>query len=111
MGNFGSYKLSEVASVADLLRMTEEKTADEEISRKVDALITRRGMLMDYFCICINEQGELTGLPSLVDGFVPQLEGLPSLVLALTQDDIWEEVISRALHSVQISNQKDSSFF
>uniref|UniRef100_A0A0R3RGY5 DNA_mis_repair domain-containing protein n=1 Tax=Elaeophora elaphi TaxID=1147741 RepID=A0A0R3RGY5_9BILA len=91
-GNFGSYKLSECASLAELLCIADNNISSIEAQQKVATVIENREMLDDYFCLSIAENGNLGSIPSLVDGFIPQLESLPQLILTLTNDISWDDV-------------------
>ncbi|KAL4002760.1 DNA mismatch repair protein MutL family protein [Acanthocheilonema viteae] len=90
-GNFGSYKLSECASLAELLRIADSNLSSTEAQQKTAIIIENREMLDDYFCLSITENGNLDSIPSLVDGFIPQLESLPQLILTLANDIKWDE--------------------
>ncbi|MFH4984972.1 hypothetical protein AB6A40_011681 [Gnathostoma spinigerum] len=48
-------------------------------------------MLEDYFSLRISENGILEAIPSLIADYIPQMEGLPDLVLDLVQDVSWDE--------------------
>lgn len=48
-------------------------------------------MLKDYFSLEIDEDGNLTGLPLLIDNYVPPLEGLPMFILRLATEVNWDE--------------------
>ncbi|VDK65264.1 unnamed protein product [Onchocerca ochengi] len=90
-GNFGSYKLSESASLIELLCIADNNLSPTEAHQKADIIIENREMLDDYFCLSITENGNLNSIPSLVDGFIPQLESLPQLILTLANDIIWDD--------------------
>lgn len=91
-GNFGSYKLSECAPLAELLRIADSNLSATEAQQKAAIVIENRAMLDDYFCLSITENGNLDSIPSLVDGFIPQLESLPQLILTLANDIMWDDV-------------------
>lgn len=40
-------------------------------------------MLREYFSICINDAGELSAIPMLVKGYIPNLEKLPDFLWRL----------------------------
>lgn len=91
-GNFGSFKLAESAPVAELFLLDNEESTEEEAQKCVEFLVDNREMLNDYFCLRISPEGSLETLPSLIDGYVPQLEGLPALISTLVYDVDWEQV-------------------
>ncbi|VDO77496.1 unnamed protein product [Onchocerca flexuosa] len=91
-GNFGSYKLSECASLIELLCIADNNLSPTEAHQKAAIIIENREMLDDYFCLSITENGNLNSIPSLIDGFIPQLESLPQLILTLANDIIWHDV-------------------
>uniref|UniRef100_A0A915PEN8 DNA mismatch repair protein S5 domain-containing protein n=1 Tax=Setaria digitata TaxID=48799 RepID=A0A915PEN8_9BILA len=90
-GNFGSYKLSECAPLLQLLSLADNNLSTIEAEQKLATIIENREMLDDYFSLSITENGTINSVPSLVDGFVPQLESLPQLVLTLANDIMWDE--------------------
>ncbi|CAG9536765.1 unnamed protein product [Cercopithifilaria johnstoni] len=89
-GNFGSYKLSECAPLTELLCIADSNLSPTETQQKAAIVIENREMLDDYFCLSITENGNLNSIPSLIDGFVPQLESLPRLILTLANDIMWD---------------------
>ncbi|EJW82919.1 DNA mismatch repair protein MutL containing protein [Wuchereria bancrofti] len=89
-GNFGSYKLSECAPLTELLYIADSNLSSAEVQQKAAVVIENREMLDDYFCLSITENGNLNSIPSLIDGFIPQLESLPQLILTLANDIIWD---------------------
>ena len=48
-------------------------------------------MLAEYFSINIDQEGRLCGIPSIVDGYVPDLDGLPMFLLRLASEVNWSE--------------------
>uniref|UniRef100_A0A915AX11 DNA mismatch repair protein S5 domain-containing protein n=1 Tax=Parascaris univalens TaxID=6257 RepID=A0A915AX11_PARUN len=90
-GNFGSFKLAESAPIAELFLLDNEESTEEEAQKCVEFLVDNREMLNDYFCLRISPEGSLETLPSLIDGYVPQLEGLPALISTLVYDVDWEQ--------------------
>ncbi|EFO20693.1 hypothetical protein LOAG_07794 [Loa loa] len=88
-GNFGSFKLSECAPLAELLHIADSNLSPTEVQQKAATVIENREMLDDYFCLSITENGNLNSIPSLIDGFIPQLESLPQLLLTLANDITW----------------------
>ncbi|KAL6726996.1 hypothetical protein Aduo_008915 [Ancylostoma duodenale] len=119
-GNFGSFKLAEDgANVSELLQLAgleseheRELLCDvnlilfEETFRLVAALElleSQAEMLNDYFSLRIARpdgteqdadglrQLAVVTLPSIIDGYTPQMEGLPALMMSLVKDVEWEE--------------------
>ncbi|XP_063160151.1 DNA mismatch repair protein Mlh1 isoform X2 [Candoia aspera] len=99
-GNFGVLRLSEPAPLFDLAMLalenaesgwTEEDGPKEGLAEYiVDFLSKKSEMLKDYFSLEI-DGGNLTGLPLLIDNYVPPLEGLPMFVLRLATEVNWDE--------------------
>lgn len=58
----------------------------------VKFLIENREMLNEYFCLQISEEGAIETIPSLVNGYMPQLESLPKFILSLVEAVDWNEV-------------------
>ncbi|WKY01113.1 hypothetical protein Q1695_015260 [Nippostrongylus brasiliensis] len=96
-GNLGSFKLDGGANILELLQLAGLES-DNEIEA-LQLLNSNAPMLNDYFCIEIQRpDGDddlrkmcLTCVPSIIDGYTPQLEGLPALLLGLVQNVNWEE--------------------
>ncbi|XP_013918263.1 PREDICTED: DNA mismatch repair protein Mlh1 [Thamnophis sirtalis] len=99
-GNFGVLRLSEAAPLFDLAMLalenaesgwTEEDGPKEGLAEYiVDFLSKKSEMLKDYFSLEI-DAGNLTGLPLLIDNYVPPLEGLPMFILRLATEVNWDE--------------------
>ncbi|XP_037004169.2 DNA mismatch repair protein Mlh1 [Artibeus jamaicensis] len=99
--NFGVLRLSEPAPLFDLAMLaldspesgwTEEDGPKEGLAEYiVEFLKKKTEMLADYFSLEIDEEGNLTGLPLLIDNYVPPLEGLPIFILRLATEVNWDE--------------------
>ncbi|XP_059827160.1 DNA mismatch repair protein Mlh1 [Hypanus sabinus] len=100
-GNFGVLRLSTPAPLYELAMMaldspesgwTEEDGPKEGLAEYiVDFLKTKSEMLQDYFSLGIDEEGNLTGLPLLLENYIPALEGLPMFILRLATEVNWDE--------------------
>ncbi|KAK9541808.1 hypothetical protein VZT92_001828 [Zoarces viviparus] len=99
-GNFGVLRLSTPAPLYDLAMLaldseesgwTEEDGPKEGLAQYiVDFLKKKTEMLEDYFSIEIDEEGNLTGLPLLLDKYTPLMEGLPMFILRLATEVNWD---------------------
>lgn len=99
-GNFGVLKLSEPAPLYDLAMLaldsaesgwTEEDGPKEGLAQYiVDFLKKKAEMLEDYFSMEIDQDGNLTGLPMLLDKYTPIMEGLPMFILRLATEVNWD---------------------
>lgn len=99
--NFGVLRLSEPAPLFDLAMLaldspesgwTEEDGPKEGLAEYiVEFLKKKTEMLADYFSLEIDEEGNLVGLPLLIDNYVPPLEGLPIFILRLATEVNWDE--------------------
>uniref|UniRef100_A0A8C7CSB1 DNA mismatch repair protein MLH1 n=1 Tax=Oncorhynchus kisutch TaxID=8019 RepID=A0A8C7CSB1_ONCKI len=99
-GNFGILRLSEPAPLYDLAMLaldSEESGWSEEDGPKeglaqyiVDFLKKKSEMLEDYFSMEIDQEGNLTGLPLLLDKYTPPMEGLPMFILRLATEVNWD---------------------
>jgi DNA mismatch repair protein MLH1 len=49
----------------------------------VELLRTRASMLKEYFNIQIDDDGNLVGLPLLIDNYVPDIDALATFILRL----------------------------
>lgn len=102
-GNYGIYRLSEVAPTFDLVMLALD--SDESgwqpangnkhdlAKHVVDFLKSKREMLTDYFSFELDKNGNIVGLPMLLPDYEPCLDGLPMLILRLTTEVDWESEI------------------
>ncbi|KAF9608535.1 hypothetical protein IFM89_009901 [Coptis chinensis] len=113
--HFNAIRLSDPAPVSELIAMAlkeDEKESecdgDDDLREKIaemntDLLKQKAEMLEEYFCIHIDQQGNLCRLPVILDQYTPDMDRLPDLVLCLGNDVDWEDekscfqVISAAL--------------
>ncbi|KAM4729903.1 DNA mismatch repair protein Mlh1 [Anableps anableps] len=99
-GNFGVLRLSTPAPLYDLAMLaldseesgwTEEDGPKEGLAQYiVDFLKKKSEMLEDYFSMEIDQEGNLTGLPLLLDKYTPIMEGLPMFILRLATEVNWD---------------------
>ncbi|XP_039995837.1 DNA mismatch repair protein Mlh1 isoform X2 [Xiphias gladius] len=99
-GNFGVLRLSTPAPLYDLAMLaldceesgwTEEDGPKEGLAQYiVDFLKKKSEMLEDYFSMEIDQDGNLTGLPLLLDKYTPIMEGLPMFILRLATEVNWD---------------------
>ncbi|XP_075875199.1 DNA mismatch repair protein Mlh1 [Nelusetta ayraudi] len=99
-GNFGVLRLSEPAPLYDLAMLaldsegsgwTEEDGPKEGLAQYiVDFLKRKVEMLEDYFSMEIDQDGNLTALPLLLDKYTPIMEGLPMFILRLATEVNWD---------------------
>ncbi|XP_048204617.1 DNA mismatch repair protein Mlh1 isoform X2 [Perognathus longimembris pacificus] len=99
--NFGVLRLSEPAPLFDLAMLaldspesgwTEEDGPKEGLAEYIVEFLKKKAeMLADYFSLEIDEEGNLIGLPLLIDNYVPPLEGLPIFILRLATEVNWDE--------------------
>ncbi|XP_076022839.1 DNA mismatch repair protein Mlh1 [Genypterus blacodes] len=100
-GNFGVLRLSTPAPVYELAMLaldseesgwTEEDGPKEGLAQYIaDFLKKKADMLEDYFSIEIDQEGNLTGLPLLLDKYTPVMEGLPMFILRLATEVNWDD--------------------
>ncbi|XP_041867149.1 DNA mismatch repair protein Mlh1 isoform X2 [Melanotaenia boesemani] len=99
-GNFGVLRLSTPAPLYDLAMLaldseesgwTEEDGPKEGLAQYiVDFLKKKAEMLEDYFSMEVDQEGNLTGLPLLLDKYTPVMEGLPMFILRLATEVNWD---------------------
>ena len=95
-GNFDFLRLSEPAPIHDLALLaldcaesgwTEGDGPKDELSTYIVKLLKeKRVMLLDYFSLEIDSEGNLLTLPLLLDSYVPNLNGLPMFILRLATE-------------------------
>ncbi|KAL3286345.1 hypothetical protein HHI36_000853 [Cryptolaemus montrouzieri] len=98
--NLGFIKLSEGVSIYELAMMAlnlpetgwtpEDGDKDELAKRIVEILIDNNAMLLDYFSLEIDKDGNLCSLPLLLDNYVPDVAGLPMYIIRLATEVTWE---------------------
>ncbi|KAF9997844.1 DNA mismatch repair protein [Entomortierella chlamydospora] len=130
--NFGFIRLSAPAPIKDMVLMALDDEQElmgknewpvelkpkEEIAETVkNHLVSRKEMLREYFSICINDNGELTAIPMMIKGYIPNLEKLPDFLWRLGSEVDWKaekacfQTISRELaifYSTHPERVKDS---
>ncbi|XP_028904812.1 DNA mismatch repair protein Mlh1 isoform X1 [Ornithorhynchus anatinus] len=99
--NFGVLRLSEPAPLHTLAMLaldgaesgwTEEDGPKEGLADYIVEFLKKKAeMLADYFSLEIDEEGNLIGLPLLIDNYIPPLEGLPMFILRLATEVNWDE--------------------
>ncbi|KAK3727044.1 hypothetical protein QZH41_012541 [Actinostola sp. cb2023] len=99
-GDFGLLKLSEAAPIYELAMMaldssesgwTEEDGSKDDLASYItDFLKKKSEMLLDYFSIEIDSDGNLCSLPLLIDNYVPNFFGLPMFILRLATEVEWD---------------------
>eukprot|EP00064_Thunnus_orientalis_P005697 superscaffoldBa00000570_g5711 len=99
-GNFGVLRLSTPAPIYELAMLaldseesgwTEEDGPKEGLAQYiVDFLKKKAEMLEDYFSMEIDQEGNLIGLPLLLDKYTPIMEGLPMFILRLATEVNWD---------------------
>lgn len=101
--NFGYQSLQDPASLAELaLCALEDKFVDdeewdasdgskEEVAEKIaEMLVEKADMLKEYLGVVIDkERRQITGVPSMLPGYAPEIGKLPEFVLALAEDVDW----------------------
>ena len=95
-GNFDFLRLSEPAPIYELVLLAldcEESgwteadgPKDELATYMVNLLKGKAAMLLDYFSLEVDNKGCILTLPLLLDGFIPNLNGLPMFVLRLASE-------------------------
>ncbi|KAF9177173.1 DNA mismatch repair protein, partial [Haplosporangium sp. Z 11] len=102
--NFGFIRLSTPVDIKEMVRMAlddeqelmeknewpEELKPKDEIAKTVtNLLVGRREMLREYFSICITDQGQLSAIPMMIKGYIPNLEKLPDFLWRLGSEIDW----------------------
>ncbi|KAE8597186.1 hypothetical protein XENTR_v10016382 [Xenopus tropicalis] len=100
-GNFGIMKLSEPAPLYDLAMLaldstesgwTEEDGPKEGLAEYIVQFLKKKAeMMADYFSLEIDQEGNLIGLPILLDNYIPPMEGLPLFILRLATEVNWDD--------------------
>ncbi|PPR02265.1 hypothetical protein CVT24_011614 [Panaeolus cyanescens] len=97
-GNFSRIKLEPSPSLRELLEISvavEESTSQSKLTKPqivehiAQILIDRREMLSEYFSLDITEDGDVTSLPLLLQGYLPNLDNLPNFLMRLGPQVDW----------------------
>ncbi|CAA6667797.1 unnamed protein product [Spirodela intermedia] len=101
--HFNVIQLSDPAPLPDLLRMAlkevdvdpgddENRETMEKIAEMNTELLKQKSeMLQEYFCIHIDQQGNLLKLPVVLDQYTPDMDRVPEFLLCLGNDVEWDE--------------------
>ncbi|XP_049592275.1 DNA mismatch repair protein Mlh1 isoform X2 [Syngnathus scovelli] len=99
-GNFGVLRLSTPAPIYELAMLaldseesgwTEEDGPKEGLAQYIVDFLTKKAeMLEDYFSMEVDQEGNLRGLPLLLDKYTPIMEGLPMFILRLATEVNWD---------------------
>ncbi|XP_034041530.1 DNA mismatch repair protein Mlh1 [Thalassophryne amazonica] len=85
------YELAMLALESEESGWTEEDGPKEGLAQYiVDFLKKKAEMLEDYFSLEIDQEGNVTGLPLLLDKYTPIMEGLPMFILRLATEVNWD---------------------
>lgn len=100
-GNFNAMQLSEPAPLRELLvmalkddeLMNDENDVENREIAEVNTEILKQNaeMINEYFSIHIDQDGNLTRLPVVLDQYTPDMDRLPEFVLTLGNDVTWED--------------------
>ncbi|KAM3354923.1 hypothetical protein ACQJBY_025588 [Aegilops geniculata] len=99
-GNFNAIQLSEPAPLLELLTMAlkdDESMGDVNEKEKLEIaevnteiLKENAEMINEYFSIHIDQGGNLTRLPVVLDQYTPDMDRLPEFMLTLGNDIAWD---------------------
>ncbi|XP_068656516.1 DNA mismatch repair protein MLH1 isoform X2 [Aristolochia californica] len=101
--HFNAIKLSDPAPLSELIMMAlkeedMEPDTDENddlkekiVEMNVELLKQKVEMLLEYFCIQIDQQGKLAKLPVILDQYTPDMDRVPEFVLSLGNDVNWKD--------------------
>ncbi|KII91185.1 hypothetical protein PLICRDRAFT_37887 [Plicaturopsis crispa FD-325 SS-3] len=99
-GDFGKLKLEPPPPLRTLVALAvdaEEGITESSLSKDqiidtiVGIILERRGMLAEYFCMNITENGMVETLPLLLRDYTPNLDKLPSFLMRLGPQIDWTE--------------------
>uniref|UniRef100_A0A7N0TB33 DNA mismatch repair protein S5 domain-containing protein n=1 Tax=Kalanchoe fedtschenkoi TaxID=63787 RepID=A0A7N0TB33_KALFE len=97
--HFNGIQLSEPAPVAELIKLalqeedlsSENDDLKEKITETSTELLKQNAEMLDeYFCVHIDEDGNLSRLPVVLDQYTPDMDRLPEFILTLANDIEWE---------------------
>ncbi|RXM35597.1 DNA mismatch repair protein Mlh1 [Acipenser ruthenus] len=86
------YDLAMLALESPESGWTEDDGPQEGLAQYIVEFLKKKSeMLLDYFSMEIDEEGNLAGLPLLLDNYIPALEGLPMFILRLATEVNWDD--------------------
>ncbi|KAG9440244.1 hypothetical protein H6P81_020409 [Aristolochia fimbriata] len=100
---FNAIQLSDPAPLSELIMMAlkeedmeldtdENDDLQERIGQmNVELLKYKAEMLLEYFCIQIDQEGKLAALPVVLDHYTPDMDRVPEFVLSLGNDVNWND--------------------
>lgn len=92
--NCGLIKLSNPLPLEELFDLglnTQEHGYPQELAKEMkESLVSKRDMLFEYFSLEISGDGELLGLPLLLEGHTPFLGALPTYLVRLLSEVSWD---------------------
>ncbi|KAL5078450.1 hypothetical protein RYX36_017434 [Vicia faba] len=102
-GHFNAIQLSDPAPVKDLIILAlkeedldSESNDDDTFKEKIaemntDLLKQKAAMLEEYFGINIDDHGNISRLPVILDQYTPDMDRIPEFVLSIGNDVDWED--------------------
>lgn len=92
--NCGLINLSNPLPLEELFDLglnTQEHGYPQELAKEMkESLVSKRDMLFEYFSLEISGDGELLGLPLLLEGHTPFLGALPTYLVRLLSEVSWD---------------------
>lgn len=101
--HFNGIKLSDPAPLPELITLAlkeedldPECSGNDDLEKKIAELNTnllkqKAELLDEYFCVHVDEDGNLCWLPVILDQYTPDMDRLPEFVLCLGNDVDWED--------------------
>ncbi|OVA20942.1 DNA mismatch repair protein [Macleaya cordata] len=100
--HFNAIQLSDPAPLSELIMIAlkeedmESHDENDDLKQKiaemnVELLKQKAEMLEEYFCIHIDQQGNLSRLPVILDQYTPNMDHVPEFALSLGNDVDWED--------------------
>ncbi|KAF2488128.1 hypothetical protein BDY17DRAFT_243955 [Neohortaea acidophila] len=101
-GNFGSIRFNPPLSLKELLDIAVEQAKAQEPDRTdfnwdevaptvYDQLVSKAGMLTEYFSLEISPEGDLLSIPLMMKGYMPSLAKLPHFLIRLGPHVNWRD--------------------
>ena len=83
--------LSQPVPIRDLLACM---TCPNQVKEKLEAMLEKRQMLYDYFSLEINDKGEITRVPILLNGYSPDWIKLGPFLMDLVSIVDWSQEVA-----------------
>lgn len=88
-GNFSLFRLSTPLSFRSLIESHQSQICDGQMEEKISQVMEKKEMLDDYFSLIIDENGKITCMPNILNGYTPDWRKLPQFAYDMVTQVDW----------------------